>query len=75
MAGAGAAQKNTKGSAAPKGEPPGDVTEKIAERNKESGGGKEPLKEPLGKSGAQEDAAPGEKESGPCGLPKNCSIL
>lgn len=70
-----AGKKNTTGSAAPTSAAvPSDVTAAAAERNKEAGGGKNPLKEPIGSSGAQEDRKE-EKESGPCGLPKNCTIL
>ncbi len=75
---AAAAQKNTKGSAVPTGVGQGNTTEKSADRNREAGGGKEPLKEPLGSSGAnQEDSEKNQKkeESGPCGLPKSCNIL
>lgn len=75
---AGAAQKNTKGSAVPNDVGHGNTTEKIADRNREAGGGKEPLKEPIGASGAnQQDTEKTQKkeESGPCGLPKSCNIL
>jgi hypothetical protein len=69
-----AGDKNESGSAVPKNVGGGDVEEKAAERNKASGGGNEPLKKPIGSSGAQEDKK-GEEESGPCGLPKKCEIL
>ena len=75
---AGAAAKNTKGSAVPSDVGYGKTTEKIRDRNREAGGGKEPLKEPVGASGAnQQDTEKSQmkEESGPCGLPKRSSIL
>ena len=71
MAGA----KNTKGSSAPTSAPVGDVGKKINERNKEQGGGKDPLKPPIGTDAAPDGIPEEKKESGPCGLPKGCSIL
>jgi hypothetical protein len=68
-------ERNTKGSAAPtNAATPANVTERIADRNKEGAGGTQPLQQPTSSSGAEQEQKD-KKESGPCGLPKGCNIL